>query len=151
MARILVLDYDKSVRAFVKIAFQSEGHAVFAFEDARTVLQAISFDDIDLVITDLNMPMPGDEVVSNLRERGIRIPILVTSPTLPEQARLKLLSLGAQEILVKPFNISGLLAAAGRYLVQPEILATDLPQTERLASYKHKPFQPTECPAFSPN
>ena len=116
MANILVLDYDKNVRAYVTIAFQSEGHSVYAFEDARTVLDAVSFDDMDLIVTDLDMPMPGDEVISRLRESGVHIPILVTVTTITENMRRHLLALGAQEILQKPFGLTDLLNAATRYL-----------------------------------
>jgi DNA-binding response OmpR family regulator len=151
MANILVLDYDKSVRAYVTIAFQSEGHSVYAFEDARTVLDAVCFDDMDLVVTDLEMPMPGDEVITRLRERGLDIPILVTVPLLTESVRQHLLSLGAQEILQKPFDLTQILSVAARHLGQPAILATRKPQAERLASYEHRPFVPLVYSEASPN
>jgi DNA-binding response OmpR family regulator len=151
MANILVLDYDRSVRAYVTIAFQSEGHSVYAFEDARTVLGAVSFEDMDLIVTDLDMPMPGDEVISRLRESGVLIPILVTASHPTEDTCRHLLALGAQEIIRKPFDLNDLLTAATRYLGRTEILVTSRTAAERLAGYEHRPFVPAGRPEPSPN
>tara|TARA_B100001123_G_C15340230_1_gene1034535 strand:+ start:5004 stop:5246 length:243 start_codon:yes stop_codon:yes gene_type:complete len=79
-------------------------------------LDAVSFDDMDLIVTGMDMPMPGDEVISRLRESRIHIPTLVTVTTIMKNMRRQLLTLGAQEILQKPIDLTVLFNAATRYL-----------------------------------
>ncbi|HCR16155.1 MAG TPA: hypothetical protein DIU35_01620 [Candidatus Latescibacteria bacterium] len=79
-------------------------------------MDAVSFDDMDLIVTGMDMPMPGDEVISRLRESRIHIPTLVTVTTIMKNMRRQLLTLGAQEILQKPIDLTVLFNAATRYL-----------------------------------
>lgn len=109
MATILVLDHDEKVRNFVKTALRSEGHTVYAFDDARTVLDVVSFDGIDLVIADLNLPCSGEAVIRTLRNRGVQLPIIATTPYLPEPREGTIRALGAQAVLAKPFDLGNFL------------------------------------------
>ncbi|MBB31084.1 MAG: hypothetical protein CME25_19515 [Gemmatimonadetes bacterium] len=60
MAKILVMDDEASVGGVLQRALQMDRHEVLAFEDATLALEEVDFNEIDLVITDLVMPTPGD-------------------------------------------------------------------------------------------
>ena len=60
MAKIVVMDDEASVRGVLQRALQMDRHEVLAFEDATLALEEVDFNEIDLVITDLVMPTPGD-------------------------------------------------------------------------------------------
>ena len=60
MAKIVVMDDEASVRGVLQRALQMDRHEVRAFEDATLALEEVDFNEIDLVITDLVMPTPGD-------------------------------------------------------------------------------------------
>ncbi len=67
-------------------------------------------DAFDLVICDLMLPgMPGEEIVSLIREKS-SVPILVTSAKAQVIDRVALLRMGADDYLVKPFDLDELVA-----------------------------------------
>ena len=109
MARIVVLDDDEIVRNVVVRTLELDRHTVQAFPDARPALEQVDFDQVDLVITDLSMPTPGEIAIRTLRSRGIQIPILVMSGHVEEDKARYLISLGAQQIINKPFSLKNLL------------------------------------------
>jgi DNA-binding response OmpR family regulator len=83
---------------------------VQAFEDAGPALETADFEQADLIITDLQMPTPGNEAVRVIRSRGVHTPVLVMSGALDADKMDNLKSLGVQEFLEKPFNLRELLS-----------------------------------------
>ncbi len=83
-----------------------EGHRVHGFSDAGPALDAMDFDGVDLVITDLSMPTPGEEAVRILRGRNIRTPVLVMTGYVTEDKARYLKSIGVQKVIMKPFRLA---------------------------------------------
>ena len=71
----------------------------------------------DLVITDLMLPgVSGDRLVAGLRESGSGVPVVVISARGEVDDRVGLLRLGADDYLVKPFDLDELSARIGAQL-----------------------------------
>ncbi|MDA0747261.1 MAG: response regulator [bacterium] len=113
MAAILILDHDEGVRTFIKTVLEEEGHTVFAFADPKPVLATVNLDDIDLILADLRLSIPGSEVIRRLRqEKHIQAPIIAMISFIPDNPQV----LEAQAILRKPFNLSAFLQTVNRHL-----------------------------------
>ena len=64
MADILIVDDEKNIRSGLKIAFEDEGYETFEAADGEEAWKIINRNSIDLVITDLRMPvMSGYELL----------------------------------------------------------------------------------------
>jgi len=113
MARVVVLEDDSVVRHLVVRILEMSGHSVQAFEDASFALKEVGWDDVDLLISDLMMPLPGDDAVRALRARGIRVPAIIMSGQL-EETRLN--GLDIQGTVAKPFKLSELMQAVNAIL-----------------------------------
>ena len=110
MTNVLVIDDEAQIRRFLRAGFELHGYAVLEAEDAAAGLKAATFDNPDLIILDLNLPdLEGSEVLERLRSWS-NVPVIVLSIQADEQEKVRLLRLGADDYVVKPFGISELLA-----------------------------------------
>ena len=109
MARVVVLDDDAAVRNVIERLMKLEGHEVQAFEDAAPALDEVDFTQVDLIITDLVMPMPGDQLILILQQEGIEVPAIVISANFTESRTEYLKELGVEHTLEKPFEVAKLL------------------------------------------
>ena len=116
MAEILVMDDHELARQLLTTLLEREGHSVRAYPDAAPALAQADFGAIDLIITDLHMPLPGDQAIEILRDRGLTTPIILLSGSLDGQADERLLSLGADWVMSKPFHLDVLLEAVRELL-----------------------------------
>jgi DNA-binding response OmpR family regulator len=116
MAKIVVMDDEASVRGVLQRALEMEGHEVLAFEDAAPALEEVDFNEIDLVITDLVMPTPGDQFILILDQEDVEVPIMVLSAHLTDARTQYLRELGVKWILEKPFEVAELQGAVKRIL-----------------------------------
>lgn len=111
-ARILVVEDDAAISDVTCSALTQEGYActpAYSGTEARLLLGgSIPF---DLVICDLMLPgMPGEDVIALIRSRGSSVPVLVTSAKSAVVDRVTLLRAGADDYLVKPFDLDELIA-----------------------------------------
>ena len=109
MATIVVIDDDLSIRGVVSRILKLDQHRVLAFEDGGPALERVDFDEVDLLITDLRMPTPGEDVISALRDRGVDVPTIVMSGYVDDTQAKNLESLGVRDIIGKPFQVPELL------------------------------------------
>jgi two-component system, OmpR family, KDP operon response regulator KdpE len=110
MTKVLVIDDEAQIRRFLRAGFELHGFAVIEAENAATGLRATTMSAPDLVILDLNLPdLDGSEVLERIRSWS-SVPVIVLSIHSDEQAKVRLLRLGADDYVVKPFGISELLA-----------------------------------------
>ncbi len=109
--RVLVVEDDAAIRLGLRDALRSEGYRVLEAADGPTALEMGLTEDPDLVVLDLVLPgLDGFQVLRRLREDGVDTPVLVlTARGLPGD-RVKGLDLGADDYVVKPFDLAELLA-----------------------------------------
>ena len=109
--RVLVVDDSERVRKTLATGLRTHGMAVETAADgaeALTMLNGLSF---DLVVLDLMMPrVDGTQVLQALKGRAQKPRILVLSARDQVQDRVEALNLGADDYLVKPFQMEELLA-----------------------------------------
>jgi two-component system KDP operon response regulator KdpE len=108
----LVIDDEVQIRRFLRAGFQLENYTVKDAATATEGLRVATLKPIDLVIVDLGLPdMDGAEVVERLRSWST-VPIIVLSVRSSEEEKVRLLELGADDYVVKPFGMAELLARA---------------------------------------
>lgn len=116
MAKIVVMDDEASVRNVIQLALKREGHDVVAYEDAAPALEEVDWEEVDLVITDLVMPTPGDQFVLILQQEEVEVPVIVMSAHLTDARAEYLRELGVTRIMAKPFEVKDLLGAVKQML-----------------------------------
>ena len=108
----LVIDDEVQIRRFLRAGFELENFTVRDAANAAEGLRVATLKPIDLVIVDLGLPdMDGSEVVERLRSWST-VPIIVLSVRSSEEEKVRLLELGADDYVVKPFGMAELLARA---------------------------------------
>jgi DNA-binding response OmpR family regulator len=111
MARILVIDDEPEMVAFVTRALEGVGHQVTSATDGAVGLGMALNDSPDLVVLDLVMPgVDGRHVLRALHAARPDCKVLVLSAEADVGARVELLEAGAIDFLGKPFAIRELLA-----------------------------------------
>ena len=69
MSNIIIVDDSIAIRTPLRVILKELGHLVFSFENGKLALDFAKKDIVDLVITDINMPiMDGMTLISELRE-----------------------------------------------------------------------------------
>jgi two-component system, OmpR family, KDP operon response regulator KdpE len=122
---VLVIDDERQIRRFLRAGFELHGFAVIEAENAAAGLKAATFNPPDLVVLDLQLPdLSGAEVLEQIRSWS-NVPIIILSIESHEEEKARLLRLGADDYVVKPFGMSELLARSDavlrRYLRSSEI------------------------------
>ncbi len=111
--RILVVDDDPAMVGAITALVGTEGHQVITAYDGLTAVKRFREEHPDLVLLDLAMPGPdGFSVAGQMRAVG-QAPILVVSGESGEAAKVRALSIGADDYLTKPFGKAELLARIG--------------------------------------
>lgn len=122
--RILVVDDEPAILRFLRASLASQGYIVTTAADARTTLDRVRANAMDLLILDLGLPdKDGLEVIKTIRESGAAVPIIVLSSRDNERAKVAALDFGADDFVTKPFGIDELLArirAAQRHRLQQD-------------------------------
>ena len=117
-ARVLVVEDDPSINEVVCGALGSEGHACTpAFSGTEARLLLASEPPFDLLICDLMLPgLTGRDLIAGLRANAwpshtpARVPVIVISARTEVCDRVDLLRCGADDYLVKPFDLDELIA-----------------------------------------
>ena len=150
-ADLLVVDDDRKITNMLRRALQAEGYDVRTANDGAEGLARVRERQPDLVLLDLLMPgMDGLEVCRRLREES-DVPILILTAKDETEDRVRGLDSGADDYLVKPFELEELLARVRALLRRREgreqrvlrfaDLALDL--TSRVASRGERPIELT--------
>ncbi|HEY3613745.1 MAG TPA: response regulator, partial [Gaiellales bacterium] len=127
--RILVVDDDRSVRDALRRALTLAGYEVQMAEGGQQALTQAATAVPDAVVLDIGMPdIDGLEVCRRLRGAGNRVPILMLTARDAVADRIDGLDAGADDYLVKPFDV-GELNARLRALLRR---STSEPTPERL-------------------
>lgn len=109
---VLVIDDEVQIRRFLRAGFELDGFTVQEAETGAEALRAATLKPSDLVILDLGLPdMDGADVLERLRSWS-SVPLIVLSVRASENEKVRLLELGADDYVVKPFGMAELLARA---------------------------------------
>jgi two-component system KDP operon response regulator KdpE len=107
---VLVIDDEPQIRRFLRAGFELHGFNVLEAENAAAGLKAATITPPDLIILDLGLPdLEGSEVLERIRSWS-NVPVIILSIQAAEQEKVRLLKLGADDYVVKPFGIAELMA-----------------------------------------
>jgi two-component system response regulator MprA len=127
-AKVLVVEDDQPIRASIRRALAYEGYAVTEAADGESALDSVQQSPPDLILLDLNLPgIDGIEVCRRIREAGDTMPIMMITARDAVSDRVIGLDSGADDYLVKPFDLAELTARVRAALRRHE------PGPERLA------------------
>jgi DNA-binding response OmpR family regulator len=109
--RVLVIEDDRKVAAFLTRGLREEGYSVDAAHDGIEGDALARAHDYDLVVLDVMLPRrSGLEILSGLRARGLGLPILLLTARDSRADIVQGLDAGADDYLTKPFAFDELLA-----------------------------------------
>jgi len=110
-AAVLVVDDDAPIRRMLERSLGAEGYDVCAVADGGLALAQVERSLPDVVVLDVAMPgMDGLAVTRRLRAKGVVVPILLLTARDALSERVAGLDAGADDYLVKPFEIDELTA-----------------------------------------
>lgn len=108
---VLIVEDEERIASFLAKGLRAHGYGVEWARTGAEALRRATRAEISLVILDLGLPdLDGLEVLGTLRGRGAPVPVLVLSARGRVADRVRGLTLGADDYLVKPFAFEELLA-----------------------------------------
>jgi DNA-binding response OmpR family regulator len=109
--RVLIAEDDPGVQRFVVKGLQEQAYAVDAVATGPDALEQAEINSYDLIILDVMLPgLSGFDVCRQLRQAGLKIPVLMLTARDGVEDRVAGLDLGADDYLTKPFSPRELLA-----------------------------------------
>ena len=109
--RVLLVEDDAMIGAAVEGALKDASYAADWVKNGQTALSTLACQNYDLVLLDLGLPgKDGQEVLASIRARDNPVPVLIITARDGLDERLRGLDGGADDYLLKPFEMAELLA-----------------------------------------
>lgn len=109
--KIFIIEDDLAIGRPLLSVLQDEGHSAVWVRLATNAIEKIRTGNFDAVLLDLGLPDgDGMALLRELRSSGIRIPVLIMTARETLEDRLNGFNIGADDYLIKPFEIPELLA-----------------------------------------
>ena len=110
MAKILVIDDERSIRNTLKDILEFEKHQVTLADNGKSGLEAAQNAVFDLIFSDIKMPeMDGIELLANLMEKEVEAPIVMISGHGNIETAVECIKKGAFDFIEKPIDLNRLL------------------------------------------
>ena len=109
MIKILIVDDEKPICDLIDMNLTAAGYSCVAVQDGLAAIDAVESDTFDLVLLDIMLPgADGYDVMEYIRP--FKVPVIFISAKHEVKDRVKGLKLGADDYLIKPFDVTELLA-----------------------------------------
>lgn len=109
--RILVVEDEKKIAAFIKRGLKEEGYAVDIAADGEEGYRLICENDYDVILLDLMLPkLDGLTLCRQVRQDGVQTPIIMLTAKSAVADKVTGLDAGANDYITKPFAFEELLA-----------------------------------------
>jgi two-component system OmpR family response regulator len=109
--RVLLVEDDPMIGQAVQSALQDAAYAADRVPNGPAALAAAAAQHYDLILLDLGLPgQDGQDVLKALRNQGRQVPVLIITARDSLEDRLRGLDAGADDYIVKPFDMAELLA-----------------------------------------
>lgn len=107
--RILLVEDDEALGYGIRQWLMGESYTVDWVRNGLSAWNAVKLEHFDVMILDIDLPKKsGIEVLKNIRDRGLSLPVMMISGHKELGFRLQCLDLGADDFLVKPFDLAEL-------------------------------------------
>src|SRR5258708_3578710 len=109
-AHLLLVDDDPNTLASLSRAFRLAGHEAMVCDNAARAVELIRTETFDLILSDVVMPgRTGLELLEDLKNAGVKVPIILISGQANIEMAVKATKLGALDFLEKPISTDKLL------------------------------------------
>src|SRR4051812_25490922 len=109
MARILVVDDERSMRELLEILLGREGHVVDVAADAKSGLERFEEHRHPLVITDVMLGRSsGFDVLKTIKTKNVSTEVIVMTAYSTTEVAIQAMKLGAYDYVAKPFKVEEL-------------------------------------------
>src|SRR5690242_12909333 len=109
--RILLVEDDQFLGSSLKKALEKHAYGVDWLRDGESALAAAQDSEFEIIVLDINLPrLSGISVLQQLRRKGIGVPILLLTAVDTVFQKVEGLDQGADDYMVKPFDLDELLA-----------------------------------------
>lgn len=115
--RILLVEDEKNIRDLVKMNLELEGYEVVSTDDGKEAIKLFHGQHFDLLLLDIMLPeVSGLEICEQVRLSNMEVPIMFLTAKDAADDRIAGLKKGADDYLVKPFNLEELLLRVQKLL-----------------------------------
>lgn len=109
--KLLLVEDEEPAALMIAKGLRQEGYFVDIAKDGQKAIEDATRESYGLLILDIRLPIKdGWTVCGELRERGVHTPVLMLTAIGSTEDRIKGLDLGADDYLIKPFDLGELLA-----------------------------------------
>ena len=109
--RLLLVEDDKMLGGSLKKALENHAYGVDWVQDGESALVALQTSDFAAVVLDINLPkLSGIEILKDIRHKRNKIPVMLLTARDTTLQKVEGLDSGADDYLVKPFDLEELLA-----------------------------------------
>jgi two-component system OmpR family response regulator len=123
---LLIVDDEENLRSMLAAALRHHGFEVSSVANGRDALTTITSDRPDLVVLDVMLPdLDGFEVCRRMRADGDRTPVLFLTARDATEDKVRGLTLGGDDYLVKPFSLEELVARINAVLRRAGLAQSD--------------------------
>jgi two-component system OmpR family response regulator len=123
---LLLVDDEENLRSMLDAALRHMGFDVHPVASGREALEAVPRVRPDLIVLDVMLPdLDGFEVCRRLRSDGSRVPVLFLTARDATEDKVRGLTLGGDDYLVKPFSLEELVARAQAVLRRSGLAQAD--------------------------
>ena len=130
---ILVIDDEKNIREGLSMALEDEGYEVITAEDGKKGLEKALYESVDLIITDLRMPLvSGEEILKKVVTELPSIPVIVLTGHGTVELAVEAMRIGAYDFLTKPLDLDRLFRLVKRALENRALVLEKKELEERL-------------------
>lgn len=138
MAKILVIDDERSIRNTLKDILEFEKHQVVLAGDGKQGLEAAQSENFDIIFSDIKMPeMDGLELLTLLKEKEIEAPVVMISGHGNIETAVECIKKGAFDFIEKPIDLNRLLITV-RNALDKNILVTETKNLKKKIAKRHQ-------------
>lgn len=117
---ILIVDDQEDIRTLLAESFRGENYKVFLAEDGQKALDIYNKNTVDIILSDIKMPnLDGIEFSKKVKNININTPIFLIT-AFSEYTEKDIISIGAEAIIFKPFDISEIIELVNNRLKDHE-------------------------------
>lgn len=139
MACVLIVDDEKNIRSGLALAFEGEGYDTLEAENGEVAWNIINKKSVDLVITDLRMPvMSGYELLKRAASTFPTLPIIVLTGHGSIEDAVKAMQDGAIDFFTKPVDLDHIMLTAKKALNNSKIIEQNIKLTQEITTLKQK-------------
>ena len=133
--KILVVEDDPNLREAIVDSLMMKGHQVHEVCNGVEAVKVIAQTSLDIVLSDINMPqMDGLQLLAHVKKNQPWLPMILMTAYGDVGQAVKAMQLGANDYLMKPFEVQELLSLLNKYQTTAAVVEEDKPIAESAVS-----------------